>query len=181
MNPKPEEPGFCAFHCPLCGSEETGKYAAIYEKGLSQSQSSSDHIGVGLVGDGLAGMIGRSETVGFHQTELSRKTAPPPKRNVLNLRELIGAIGCAPVIAGILWVVIVYFAYYRFGINLPGVLWGLLYCALLLLLGVGIWAGWQEDKKNKLWNETEYPLLHQEWSRKWLCLRCGESFRPSQD
>ena len=61
--------------------------------------------------------------------------------------------------------------------DMAGIFWT---CALpvFALFVVGACVAMKEGKKNRQWNDVEYPPIRAEWERKWLCTRCGEEFVP---
>jgi hypothetical protein len=69
-----------AIYCPNCHSSEWRLAKLIYENGLTSVNTSTSSTGVGVGHNGVGVGIGLSETSGSHQTELSRRAAPPTRR-----------------------------------------------------------------------------------------------------
>ena len=40
-----------------------------------------------------------------------------------------------------------------------------------------VWFLHKESVSNAEWNETEYPKLYEEWSKTYLCNKCGKKFK----
>ena len=169
--------GFC---CPACGSENTSRYSAIHEGGVSRTQSSSTHTAVAYGGGGFIPVLGSSSTTGVHQTELARKTAPPDRRFEYGVEHLLLGWLVSFVLAFIVWLggdfALSLAGWKEAGDPLPSsVIW--VCFGLLALLPLSAYVNGREAKE---WNRTEHPKLLQEWRNRWLCLRCGESFVPKR-
>ena len=167
--------GFC---CPTCGSENTGRYSAIHESGVSRTQSSSTHTAVAYGGGGFIPVLGSSSTTGVQQTELARKTAPPDRRFEYGVGHLLLGWLVSFVLAFIVWLggdfALSLAGLKEAGDPLPSsVMW--VCFGLIAILPLIAYVNGRESKE---WNRTEHPKLHQEWRNRWLCLRCGESFVP---
>ena len=165
-----------ACSCPHCGSENTGKYSTIHESGVSHSSGKSQHFGIAMAGGKMVPMAGESTTTGVQQTELSKKTAPPTERVVFGKTAVVVCSVLSPAFAAVPWLVITFLIGLFFGVDSIDLVSWIVYVASLAVVFFAIWRAYQDGKEDAVWNETEYPTLRDEWSHKWLCLRCGESF-----
>lgn len=125
-------------------------------------------------------VLGRSSTSGVQQTELARKTAPPGQRKIYGVGALVLTLLLSPIIAVLPWMIVTFLSALILGTDIAERLSPWIMGLSIAMVVAGAIGMYSEGKKHRAWNETEYPHLHQEWSRKWLCLRCGEAFSPSQ-
>lgn len=63
--------------CPHCDSDDWKLASLVYQSGLTHVDTSTTAVGVGFTDDGMDPGVGVGDTVGTHQTELSRLAAPP--------------------------------------------------------------------------------------------------------
>lgn len=180
MDGSPPTDQFSAFRCPKCGSDSTGKFSALHEGGTSHVSSSSSHVAVAFTGGGrLTPVLGGSSTSGIQQTEIAKKTAPPEERSVFGMGCFLGSL----LVVGPILALIAAYLGAVVGFVIFGERGGAALGPLVLLTAFGAyalacWKAWQKGKADKRWNAETLPRLREEWSRKWLCMRCGEPFMP---
>jgi hypothetical protein len=145
--------------CPNCDSTNLKSLSVVFQEGRSFVNASSRLRGV-VVGEGGPDIvIGRATTRGLQQSELSKKLSPPKKWSYGKL---------------ILWSVgISFFAlvvYVRSVMSHPGpassfpvTLYAVIFPVVLAVLLAAIWRH----------NHSTYGREYGEWSRSFLCERCG--------
>ncbi|MBR1552633.1 MAG: hypothetical protein IJ631_01315 [Schwartzia sp.] len=142
------------FRCPQCHSENIQSYELIYSQNVSSSKGSST--GVGLTTNGKIG-VGTANTSGTSITNLGKSVAPPAKKG-------LGGCGC------FLWLAVIFGLLLFFmgssGSRIVGI----------ILAGACVWLGTEMDKRDKKWNEEEYPKLLDEWKHSYMCMKCGHRF-----
>ena len=63
--------------CPNCNNDDWKLASLVYKSGLTHIDTSTTAVGIGFTEDGMDPGVGVGDTVGTHQTELSRLAAPP--------------------------------------------------------------------------------------------------------
>jgi hypothetical protein len=147
--------------CPKCGSDQIQTAKMIWESGTATGVHSSTGVGVGLgSGGGLGVGLGGATTQSASMTTLASRVAPPTQRKV----------GCM-VLAMIPFGAALTFGAFESGGEL--FFMGLV-GAPLVVIGITLIV------KTLKWNKEEFPKLHADWERQWLCHRCGDIFTPAQ-
>jgi hypothetical protein len=139
------------FSCPACGSENTQKVSLIYASGTSSTESTT--LGAGLVGH--RGAVGIGSTKSSNRSALAQQYAPPLKKDVNRQGwwALFGIIPAAMIGDAC-------------NSDLVGILvWILIVVALLV-----------STRNAMRYNRAIYPVRYEAWSKRMLCLRCGNSF-----
>ena len=129
-----------------------------------------------FTGGGLTPILTSSSTKGMHQTHVAARTAPPARRRVGG--PFIGAIVVSPILAAI-----VSFAV-AFGCSMVGlatetgtaIAEGVFWVGIVVL-SIGFLALAVTGHK---FNQGALPSLHRDWTRKWLCHRCGADFAEGE-
>jgi hypothetical protein len=139
------------FNCPHCKSENTQRLSVVFESGVSEINTRTNHMGVGIAGAvGLGGATSR--TRGVQVSAIAARAAPPAKmRPILTFFVL----SLASVIVGLFF----------------GKASGLV--ALAGMIGAGYVAFTQFK-----YNGGQWKTLFAAWSRRFLCHKCGEQFEP---
>lgn len=162
-------------NCPSCHSHDWKRASFIYKAGLTHINTSSNSVGVG-VSSGIGVGVSYSDTVGQHQTELSRLAAPPIKQIInrkLSFDEKI--IDAIPMI-------VFFLCFCYFYLNSGETFWGFI-TAVLKSLGIfsvlviifKVIYGENESE----WYRKEadrYQEEYEKWQKKKICMRCGTSF-----
>jgi len=118
------------------------------------SSTTSHTTGIGLSRGGIG--VGAATTHGVSQTVLSARMAPPAKHRWI--RTLIGGFFVSMILS-------VFFG--------GGTAGTLVVLGGWALTGYLAWKGWMH-------NREEHPTLLDQWTRSFLCDRCGCVFLPSQ-
>ncbi|HVZ79745.1 MAG TPA: hypothetical protein VHE12_02960 [bacterium] len=146
--------------CPNCGAKEIKKLQLVYEEGTS------DFDGI-TYGVSARGENGVGVTVGSSQTLLAEEVSPPSKKTVA---------------AWAIWFFVsLLLALNRFlpqneffpqgglfdknsqGFTIFGIF------GMIIFSGFA-YTAWQ-------FNTEEWPGLYKEWSKRWICLKCGKIFK----
>lgn len=135
--------------CPVCGSENVQRYSVVYQSGVSNVTSNS--FGVGYAGKFGVGTV---KTNSVSVSAMASSTAPPVKASVE--KEFL------------LWLFIAFVIALMIGSVLPNVISDIKWVALLL-------APYMAYKKYR-WNQEVWPQLYEQWTRSWICLKCGHRF-----
>ena len=77
--------------CPVCNGNNWKAASLVYQEGLTTVDTSTNSLGLGLGGGHLGLGVARGKTKGVHQTELSKRAAPPSE-NSWRVAFLMGAI-----------------------------------------------------------------------------------------
>ncbi len=142
------------FCCPQCHSENIQSYELLYSQNVSSTKSSST--GVGLATNGKIG-IGTADTSGTSITALGKAVAPPAKKSM-------GGCGCFLFLAILLGGFLLFT-----GSDLSRI-------AGFAISGGCLWLATEMEKRDKKWNQEEYPKLLDEWQHSYVCMRCGHKF-----
>jgi len=139
--------------CARCGSQETQRFATVYQAGTQRIQTqshSAPYFSFAAI-TGVGGVV--TQTNGCASSLLAEKTAPPEKRPMGVAALLL--IGAAVLIAAGRWLGHMEFA---------------VVAAVMIL--IGSYQGWQSYS----YNARQWPELYQHWLHQWICLRCGSTF-----
>ena len=141
--------------CVKCGSESTQRLQIVHESGLQSISTTSAIGGVGYAG-GLAEGVAVVGTRGSQQSILSQRASPPTRRQISSGIGCLAIIGVLALVGGLStksggWVLI-----------------GVILAAIVAAVAVSV-----TNYNNKIW-----PGLYSEWSKTFVCLRCGASFVP---
>ena len=145
--------------CPKCSSTNLKSLSVAFQEGRFSVNASARLRGV-VVGEGGPDiMVGRATTRGVQQSELSGKLSPPSKWSYGKL--ILWS-------AGISFVALV--LYVRSVMSHPGpassfpvILYALIFPIVLAVLVAVIWRH----------NHSTYSREYAEWSRSFVCERCG--------
>ncbi|MCL6445916.1 MAG: hypothetical protein K6T83_21145 [Alicyclobacillus sp.] len=140
--------------CPHCGSDNVQNFPVLHAHGTSVIETTSHTVGIGAVGGRLGIGGGRTRHRGVEQTQIGAMTAPPGKK------------GLKWKIIGFLF--FVYALIYTVVGHGPG--YGILFS--LIMLCVFGYFGYRTFQYNRM----VWPTLYEQWTRKWLCNKCGNVF-----
>jgi hypothetical protein len=145
--------------CPSCNSSDLKSLSVAFQEGRFSVNSGSRMRGV-LVGEGGPNVVvGRAKTRGTQQSDLSKKFSPPAKWSY-------GKV--------VLWSAVISFvalvAYVRSVMSHPGpasslpvTLYAVIFPVVLVIVLAAIWRH----------NHSSYSREYDEWSRSFVCQRCG--------
>ena len=145
--------------CPNCNNTNLKRLSLAFQEGRFSVKTRSRLRGVVVGAGGPDVVIGRATTSGLQQSELSRKLSPPTKWSYGK---------------PILWSVVISFVallvYVRSVMSHPGpassspvTLYAVIFPIVLAVLLAAIWRH----------NHSSYPREYAEWSRSFVCERCG--------
>jgi hypothetical protein len=138
--------------CPSCKSEATQKLSLIFENGLSDVNTTSRSVGIGIGRGGLAVGGGKTKTEGTSQTAASQRAAPPAKKPYLKpLLYLFGGM----IVANMF---------------LRGPVLG----PVVVIAWIGLSIAYVINAKKH--NTDVWPVQKAEWDRSFLCTRCSHTF-----
>jgi|SRR5215470_13047231 len=147
------------FRCPNCNSTDLRSLSLAFQEGRFSVNTRSRLRGVIVGADGPDVVVGRATTRGVQQSGLSKKFSPPRKWSYTKV---------------ILWSVAVSFValviYVRSVMSQPGpasslpvTLYAVIFPIVLIVLVAAIWRH----------NHSTYSREYAEWSRSFVCERCG--------
>lgn len=142
--------------CPTCRADNTQRLQIVHEGGLQTTTSTGVVAGIGYAGIG-GEAVGGIGTRGVQQSVLSEKTSPPKKRD----GTAIGFVALVSFV-GLVW-----------ALQAASVGW--IFTALIVGL---LSLGWLISILN--YNGRTWPALYDNWSRTFICLRCGNTFIPDR-
>lgn len=166
-------PAALASHCPSCGSDQIQRVAVIWSAGTSSVQTQSSGIAVGVGGEGLVPVVGKSSTSGTQQTRLAQQVAPPARTPTLKIVFFTPIVGVA--LGLVLWFVAV-LVLIGLGTKANDVPGYVLEGTFLLVQALGIALAVQNYRRNR----DEWPGEYAAWERRWFCHRCGTSFEAGE-
>jgi len=149
--------------CSVCHSTNLVKVSLAYEQGLSgyQGQSRSRGLSLGTGGVGLWGDWTRS--TGMLQTRLSARLNPPRKWSYWTTLKVWFA---GLIVLWFVGVALTPASAYKAKEFIREVTW-----ALDVYLGALVFFGWLVWR----YNRRIFPVKHRNWSRSFLCRRCGNT------
>jgi hypothetical protein len=158
--------------CPNCSSDQIQRISAIYEAGTSVVETTTTGGGVAFSKDGMAPILAASSSTGTQQTKLAARATPPARRPVG--KAIVAAIVASPILAVVLTLA-TGFACGLVGASgeTIGAVTGIVSWGALATFSVGFVAMAVVDYK---FNREEWPVLREEWERKWFCHRCATEF-----
>lgn len=139
--------------CPSCKSDATQKLSIVFENGISDVNTTSRSVGLGVGRGGLALGGAKIKTEGTSQTAASQKAAPPAKKPYLKPLLYIFA---AMIIASIF-------------------LNGLVLGPLVTLAWLGGSIAYIVTARK--FNSQVWPELFAQWDRSFVCSRCSHTFQ----
>jgi DNA-directed RNA polymerase subunit RPC12/RpoP len=146
--------------CPECGSQQTQTVSMAYAAGTSRGRTVG--MGIAAVGDGLMpAMIGGKTR---SQTDLARRLAPPLPR--------VSQGGWAGL-AGILLAGMTAATMHENGIPADQFL-PVAVAIVLASIVLAVWMG----MRARAYNGSTHRKLMDQWNASWVCLRCGQRWRP---
>lgn len=161
--------------CPSCHSHDWKLASFIYKAGLTHVNTSSNSVGVG-VSSGVGVGVSYSDTVGQHQTELSRLAAPPVKQSINRKLSFFEAI------AEVTPAIVMFLCFGYFYLNSDETFWDAMVAGLksmgISLVFFIIFDMVYGDKQSDWYRKEEdsYRQEHERWQKKKICMRCGTSF-----
>jgi hypothetical protein len=148
--------------CPSCGSETIKSLALVYASGVAETSSRGAGV---LVGSSVGVALGK--TKGSQQTLLSQMAAPPQKKSVWR------AVGLGFLIyMGLVMAVTMSSVSSEATETASTALPASFNAAVLIGIGAMVFLGYRAHR----WNKMEYPMLHADWARRFMCERCGHVF-----
>ena len=145
--------------CPNCNCTNLKSLSVAFQEGRFSVNSNSRLRGV-IVGEGGPNVvIGRATTRGVQQSDLSKKLSPPTKWSYGKV--ILWSVG----ISFVALVVYVRSVMSHFGpaSSFPVTLYAVIFPLVLAVLLAAIWRH----------NHSTYSREYGEWSRSFLCERCG--------
>ena len=140
-------------NCARCGSQETQRFAMVYQAGTQQVHTfshSAPYFSWAAI-TGIGGVV--TNTDGSVSSLLANKTMPPAKQP-MGMAALMLILAVVLLAAGV-WLE-------HMEISIGG--------AVMLL--IGSYQGWQSHS----YNVRQWPDLYRQWLHQWICLRCGNTF-----
>jgi len=139
----------------------------IYEGGMSQSESTGrvSTTGTGYTSDGQSAMVNTSGSVTTQtttQTALSKKCSPPQPANLL--ATFASAIAFGFIVTLILWMIFS---------NTRETWTSFFYPILAISVVLGVVG----VRRGMAYNRDVLPGLWAEYKKKWMCMKCGESYQ----
>ena len=144
--------------CSECNSGEIQKVSLVYERGITHSTSRTAGTGIGFGAGGIGFGFGGAKTKGLHVNATAQRVAPPSKASIK-----------WPVVVLIVALLSFWILYASAGSQSVGFTW------LFLVFG-GI-SGFIIYRR-VTWNRNVFPSLADQWSRSYLCNRCGSMMIP---
>lgn len=148
-------------HCPNCNSRELRKVSLVYEEGLQRVTTRTRLRGVVVGSDGPDLVVGRANTKGTQQTEISKALTPPRKWSYLKLlgRSVL-------VFLSVGWIV-----FYVNTITKNSASVSSIPLTIYAMLSAGVFVAlfflhWTH-------NHSTYPREYLKWDRSFICSRCG--------
>jgi hypothetical protein len=145
--------------CPKCNSSDLKSLSLAFQEGLFTVNTRSRLRGVVVGEGGPEVVVGRASTRGLQQSELSSKLSPPTKWSYGKL--ILWSVGISFVMLVL---------YVRSVMSHPGpassfpvTLYALIFPIVLAVLVTVIWRH----------NHSTYSREYAEWSRSFVCERCG--------
>lgn len=139
--------------CPSCKSDATQKLSLVFENGISDVNTTSRSVGIGVGRGGLAVGGGKTKTQGTSQTAASQKAAPPAKKPYLKpLLYIFGAM----VIASLF-------------------LKGPILSPIVTLAWIGGSIAYVVITRK--YNSEIWPAQYAQWDRSFVCTRCSHTFQ----
>jgi hypothetical protein len=152
--------------CPNCKSTDLKKVSLAYQEGLQHVSTRTRMHGIVVGSDGPDVVVGRAITKGTHQTEISKALTPPKKWSYL---KLVG--WSVLVFLSVGWIVF----YVKTitnklssGSSPPLTIFAVLSAGLFVVLFFFYWN----------YNHSTYSRQYAQWSRSFLCQRCGNIVEP---
>jgi hypothetical protein len=145
--------------CPNCNSADLKSLSVVFQHGRSSVNTSSRLRGVVVGAGGPDIVIGRATTRGVQQNDLSKKLSPPTRWSYS--KPILWSVGISFVALVV---------YVRSVMSHPGPASSFpvtLYAAIFpVVLAVLLAAVWRH-------NHSTYAREYAEWSRSFVCERCG--------
>ena len=145
--------------CPKCNSSDLKSVSVVFQEGRFSVNTSSRLRGVAVGAGGPAVVIGRATTRGQQQSDLSKKLSPPKKWSYGKL--ILWSVGVS-FVALIVYVRSV-MSHPGPASSLPVTLYAVMFPVAIALLLAAIWRH----------NHSSYSREYAEWSRSFVCERCG--------
>jgi hypothetical protein len=153
--------GPMGLQCPNCKSTDLKKISLAYLEGLQHVTTRTRLRAVVVGSEGPDVVVGRATTKGTQQTEISKSLTPPQK---WSYAKLFG--WSILILLSVGWLIVYVNAITTKSssvISLPLTLFALFWLAASTLLLVSFWRH----------NCSTYPRQYAEWSRAFICERCG--------
>ena len=140
-------------NCARCGSQETQRFAMVYQAGTQQVHTyshSAPYFSWAAI-TGIGGVV--TNTDGAVSSLLAEKTMPPQKQP-MGFAALMLILAVLLIAAGL--------RLEHLEIAIVGA----------VMLMIAIYQGWQSH----CYNARQWPDLYRQWQHQWICLRCGNTF-----
>jgi len=145
--------------CPKCNSSDLKSLSVAYQEGRFSANARSRFRGV-VVGDGGPDvLVGRVSTREVQQSDLSKRLSPPLKwsyRKVILWSVVISFVALVIYVRSIM-------SHPGPASSLPVTLYALIFPIILAVVLIAIWRH----------NHSTYSHDYAEWSRSFVCERCG--------
>ena len=137
------------FKCPHCGSENIQKCSVIYHSGTTSNQSTTK----------INGNV-EAETSGVSSTNLAQQLAPPAKKE----ESWIAGFICGAIFLYLLYdfIFVSRFSFLGF--------------VIVAVFGLGAWATLNSSEEAQKYNENQFPIDYDVWTKSYFCYRCGNVF-----
>ena len=155
--------------CPNCKSTDLKKVSLAYQEGLQRVNMRTRLRGVVVGSDGPDVFVGRATTKGTQQTEISKAMAPPKKWSIGKLIRWSGL-----VFMPVGWIIFYVNTLMRNALSVfsvPLTIYVVFSAALFVVLFLFYWRH----------NGCTYPRQYAEWSRSFICQRCGSLSQQNVD
>lgn len=147
--------------CPKCNSTDLKKISLAYQEGLYRSDARTRLSAALVGGNGPDLVVGRATIQASHQSALSKRLTPPTKWSYLK----VGSWSALAFLC-VGWLVFYVNAAMTSAttvLTTPVALFGLIGAGILVSLLYFVWKH----------NHSTYPQQYTEWSRSYICQRCG--------
>lgn len=145
--------------CPSCNSPELKSLSVAFQEGRFSVSTNSRFRGVVVGAEGPDVIVGRAKTHGIQQSELSKKFSPPAEwsyRKVILWSVVISLVALVAYVRSVM-------SSSGPASSLPVTMYAIIFPTALVILLAAIWRH----------NHSTYPREYAEWSRSFLCERCG--------
>lgn len=145
--------------CPSCNSTELKSLSVAFQEGRFSVSTTSRLRGVVVGADGPDVVIGRATTRGTQQSDLSKKLSPPTKWSYGKLVSWSVGISFVALVVYVRSVM----SHPGPASSLPVTLYAFIFPVVFAVLLAAIWRH----------NHSAYSREYAEWSRSFVCERCG--------
>ena len=147
--------------CPNCKSTDLKKVSLAYQEGLQRVSTRTRLRGVVVGSDGPDVVVGRANTKGTQQTEISKVLTPPKRWSYL---KLFGWSALVFLSVGLIVFYVNTITTNASSVSsVPLTIYAVLSAGLFVALFLVYWKH----------NHSTYPRQYAHWDRSFLCNRCG--------